>query len=79
VEFDPLTVAISEHWAGFTVSSGPLAALNEQGYCYAAKSLTLRFTVIGTAERLSYFRGIWPSQFSEPGLMPNVGVSRCSE
>jgi hypothetical protein len=77
VEFDALAGVIEEHWAGVAVSSAELVGLDDQGYCYDPRALTIQFQRKGTSQQFSYFRGIWPSRYSDDDVLAGTGVRRC--
>lgn len=77
VEFDPLTVNLTEHWAGVRLSSYELAGLNDQGYCYDSRRFSIGFRRIGAAQKHVYFRGVWPSSFIDADVLRTAAIQLC--
>lgn len=77
VEFDSLTVKLTEHWAGECLSSYELTALNDEGYCYDSRWFSIGFRKNGTAQEYVFFRGVWPSRFTDADVLRVAGIQPC--
>jgi hypothetical protein len=78
VEFDSLTVNLTEYWVGVCISSYELTGLNDEGYCYDSRWFSIGFRRIGTAQEHVYFRGVWLSSFMDAdNVLRAAGVQPC--
>lgn len=65
VEYIPGDAHVTETWLGIPVSAPILLAPDDGDYCAAQTSWFLELRSTRSAVKFRFFRGVWPSYFSE--------------